>query len=123
MPDNAETHGFIRDSFRSVWSLELLLLLKSDSERSWPHEELVERLRGSDLVVQQSVASLVAGGLVFTEEEGAARYAPASKDIERLVAETEQLYSRKPDAVRRLIVSSSHDQLTAFADAFRLRKD
>lgn len=123
MPDNAETLGFIRNSFRSVWSLELLLLLKSDSKRSWPHDELVDRLRGSDLVVQQSVSSLVAGGLVATEENGAVRYAPASKDIERLVDASERLYGRKPDAVRRLIVSSSHDQLTAFADAFRLRKD
>lgn len=122
MPDNAETHGFIRDSFRSVWSLELLLLLRSDQARAWSQAELVDRLRGSDLVVQQSVASLVAGGLVLIEDEGA-RYAPASKDIERLIGAAEQLYSKKPDAVRRLIVSAAHGQLTAFADAFRLRKD
>jgi hypothetical protein len=123
MPDNSETHDFIRNSFRSVWSLELLLLLKSDPDRVWSHEELVDRLRGSDLVVEQSVASLVAGGLVLSEEDGGARYAPASKQAERLIHAAEQLYGRKPDAVRRLIVASSHDQLTAFADAFRLRRD
>jgi len=123
MPDNAETHAFIRDSFRSVWSLELLLLLESDPQRAWPHAELVERLRGSDLVVQQSVASLVAGGLVLAEADGAVRYAPASADLERLVIAAGDLYAKKPDAVRRLIVSASHGQLAAFADAFRLRKD
>lgn len=123
MPDNAETLGFIRNSFRSVWSLELMLLLKSDPKRAWPHSELVDRLRGSDSVVQQGVDSLVAGGLVVVDDEGRPRYQPASPDLERLANASAKLYSLKPDAVRRLIVLSSNDQLNAFADAFRLRRD
>jgi len=123
MSENVEVLGFIRNSFRSVWSLELLLLLKAQPERSWSRPELVEQLRSSDLVVEQSVASLVAGGLLLPEGDGQVHYAPASKDIARLADAAERLYQRKPDAVRRLIVSSSLDQLTAFADAFRLRKD
>jgi hypothetical protein len=39
------------------------------------------------------------------------------------VDETEALYARSPDAVRRMIISASHGGLTAFADAFRIRKD
>jgi DNA-binding IclR family transcriptional regulator len=123
MPDSAETIAFIRDSFRSVWSLELLLLLKADPGRGWSSTELVERLRGSDSVVRQSVDSLVAAGLVLIENDGKARYAPASTDLKSLVEKAEQLYAKRPDAVRRLIVLSANDQLTAFADAFRLRKD
>ncbi len=123
MLENAEIVGFIRDSFRSVWSLELLLLLKSQPDRSWSQAQLVEQLRSSDLVVQQSVDSLIAGGLSLPEGDGQVRYAPASKDLARLADAAERLYQRKPDAVRRLIVSSSLDQLAAFADAFRLRKD
>jgi hypothetical protein len=45
MLENAEIVGFIRNSFRSVWSLELLLLLKSEPERSWSEGELVDQLR------------------------------------------------------------------------------
>lgn len=123
MTENAETVGFIRDSFRSVWSLELLLLLKSEPDRSWTQSDLVDHLRSSELVVQQSVSSLIAGGLLLPEEDGSVRYGPASKDIARLADAAERLYQRKPDAVRRLIVSSSIDQIAAFADAFRLRKD
>jgi predicted transcriptional regulator len=123
MPDSTETLAFIRDSFRSVWSLELLLLLKSDRSRSWAPDELVERLRGSESVVRQSLDSLVAGGLVLIDGEGAARYAPASADLQRLTDQAERLYAKRPDAVRRLIVLATNDQLTAFADAFRLRKD
>lgn len=123
MLENAEVVGFIRNSFRSVWSLELLLLLKSDPKRKWSQPELVDQLRSSELVVRQSVASLVAAGLLLPEGDERVRYAPASRDIRRLAEATERLYERKPDAVRRLIVSSSIDQLAAFADAFRLRKD
>ncbi|HWH22375.1 MAG TPA: hypothetical protein VNT25_03660 [Allosphingosinicella sp.] len=123
MPESAETEAFIRNSFRSVWTLELLLLLKSESERFWSQSELVERLRGSDLVVRQGIEALVAGGLILVEEGGSARYAPVSPDMRRLVDNAERIYAKKPDAVRRLIVLSANDQLAAFAEAFRLRKD
>lgn len=84
---------------------------------------MVAALRGSDSIVAQSVESLVAAGLVATEQEGHARYLPASPDLDRRVAEVEAFYAKSPDAVRRLIVLSANDGLTAFADAFRLRKD
>ena len=124
MPDSAETLNFVRDSFRSVWSLELLCILKSDPSRAWPRAELVERLRASDSVVEQSVEGLVAGGLVVVEEDGSARYAPASPELDRLSRNAEELYAKRPGAVRRLIVmSGSSGSLTAFAEAFRLRGD
>ena len=123
MPDSAETLAFIKDSFRSVWSLELLRILKSDPSRSWARAELVERLRASDSVVEQSIDSLMAGGLVVVDAEGEARYAPATPDLDRLSNNAEELYDRRPSTVRRVIVMSGTGSLTAFADAFRLRGD
>jgi hypothetical protein len=41
---NEQLSGFIRSSFRSVWSLELLLLLKRN-RRQWLREEIVTALR------------------------------------------------------------------------------
>jgi hypothetical protein len=121
MPADQEVINFIRASFRSIWSMELLLLLKSDPEKCWSQDELVTRLRGSDSVVAQGIESLVAGGLVALSDNEEACYAPASEDIRRLSSASEDLYRRKPDAVRRIIVLSSSDQLSAFADAFRLK--
>lgn len=118
---NEELSSFIGSTFRSVWSLELLLLLKTE-RRTWSVDELIAALRASDLVVSQAIESLVAAGLVQTSEEGAA-YMPVSQNIAELVDETELLYARKPDSVRRTIVSASASGITAFADAFRLRKD
>ena len=126
MSVNQELAGFIKGTFRSIWSLELLLLLKTQPERRWSKTEMVSSLRGSESVVSQSVGSLVAAGLVTVEEdEGEPRYfyQPASDDTRRLAEATQKLYAKRPDAVRRLIVMSANEGITAFADAFRLRKD
>ena len=123
MVADPDLSSFIASSFRSVWAIELLLHLKHSPERNWSRRDLVEALRASDLVVGNALSSLEAAGLVVQDEDGAARYAPASPDIERLADATEALYAKKPDAVRRMIVAAAADAVTAFADAFRLRRD
>ncbi|HZG07516.1 MAG TPA: hypothetical protein VEZ70_00890 [Allosphingosinicella sp.] len=122
MPSSEQLASFIRSSFRSVWSLELLLLLKRE-QRCWDRGEIVAALRASDLVVHQSLDSLTAAGLVTVDGEGRAAYSPASDSVGALVDRTESFYARSPDAVRRLIVSAATGGIAAFADAFRLRKD
>jgi hypothetical protein len=123
MNSNQEVSSFIRSTFRSAWSLELLLFLKRSRERSWSHSEMVAALRGSDLVVTQGVEALLAAGLVVTETDGSARYMPMTEELDRLVQGSEALYAKSPDAVRRMIIASANGGITAFADAFRLRKD
>jgi hypothetical protein len=123
MSSDQELQTFIRSTFRSVWSLELLIFLRKGGDRAWAREELVSGLRASDSIVAQSVESLVAAGLVATEGEGQVRYLPASPDLDRSAAEAEAFYGRSPDAVRRMIVMAASGGLAAFADAFRLRKD
>jgi hypothetical protein len=123
MPANDKLRDFIAASFRSVWALELLCLLRRHRDRTLSHDEMVSGLRASQLVVAQSLASLSAAGLVVLEADGAARYGPASRSLDNLVAATEEFYARSPDAMRRIIVSAANPSLTAFADAFRLRRD
>lgn len=122
MPSRSEVSSFIRASFRSVWALELLCFLRQNRERSHNQGEMVAGLRGSDLVVEQSVESLSAAGLVLTEADGSARYAPTGPESEKLVDAAVALYAKSPDAVRRMIVEAANPGITAFADAFRLRK-
>jgi len=118
---NDEILRFIASSFRSVWALELLLVLKSEP-RNWSHEELVATMRASELVVTRALAALEAAGLVSNDGDKA-RYMPVSGEVADLVSDAEALYSKKPDAVRRAIVSASAGDAAAFANAFRLRKD
>jgi hypothetical protein len=115
--------AFLRDHFKSVWALELLLFLKDHADETWTGEQLVAALRTSETIVSTSVAMLVAGGLLAGDDQGLVRYAPASHDLSRLVDVTQALYAKKPDAVRRAIVSASATGLSAFADSFKLRSD
>ncbi len=119
MASSDELASFIASSFRSVWALELLLLLKHEA-RACSADELVELMRASPSVVEKALASLAAAGLAATDPEGAV-YMPVNAEVARLVEETEQLYRSKPNRVRRLIVASAHSGLAAFSDAFRLK--
>jgi hypothetical protein len=79
-------------------------------------------MRASDLVISKALDSLLAAGLASLEGERV-RYMPVTQEVAACVEETEKLYSARPDAVRRAIVSASVGGLAAFADAFRLRRD
>ena len=123
MPDLDITRHFIRLTFRSVWSLELLLLLRQRPDHLWPVAELIAGLRASQHVISQSLDGLLAAGLVSLSEDGSARYAPVSDALDAKVADAADFYSKSPDAARRLIVAAGIDPAARFADAFRLRKD
>ena len=112
---------FIGSSFQSVWALALLLILTRD-RRLWPHDELVATMRASELVVSKAVDSLVAAGLASVEGQEVI-YMPINDDVATCVDELESLYAVRPDAVRRAIVSAGSSGASAFADAFKLRKD
>ena len=118
---NDEILRFIASSFRSVWDLELLLVLKGDP-RSWRHKELDSTMRASELIVTKALKALQAAGLVSIDRDQA-RYMPVSDEVAALVDLTEELYAKRPDAVRRTIVSAASADAAAFADAFKLRKD
>lgn len=123
MPAKQELSSFIRSTFRSVWSLELLCFLRKHQDRAWTCSELVVAMRASDLVVSQSANALIAAGLLVEDGEGAIRYCAVSEPVDRLAGEAEALYAQRPDAVRRTIVAAASSSVSHFADAFKLRRD
>lgn len=123
MPAKQEVSSFIRSTFRSVWSLELLCFLRKHRDRAWRCVELVDAMRSSDLVVSQSADALIAAGLLVREAPDAIRYRPVSEQVDDLAAAAGELYSQRPDAVRRMIVSAASFSVNQFADAFKLRRD
>lgn len=113
--------SFIAASFPSVWALELLLALKRE-RRPWGREELVSKLRASELVVSKALDALVTAGLASIGDDGA-NFCPVNDEVENLVDRAEQLYRVRPNAVRRAIVVADRSSAAAFAEAFKLRKD
>ena len=123
MPSRQEVSSFIGATFRSVWALELLCFLRQNRDRALTHQEMVAGLRGSDLVVTQSVESLTAAGLVLIEREGSARYRPADPGLDKLVGRTGARYAKSPGAVRRRIVAAASHSYYAGLLAAGVRKD
>jgi hypothetical protein len=117
------TEQFLRDYIKSVWSLEVLLHLAGQSDRAFTPEELVTNLRASTAVVASSCEALQIAGLVVAEDGGRVRYVPASADLAAAVDRLREEYAVRPDALRRIIVSTAAGGASAFADAFRLRRD
>jgi len=113
--------SFVRSAIKSAWSLELLLLLHRDPQRTWTGEALVRELRGSDSLVNESLAALTAAGVVETTENGA-RYNPRSRELDSLVVALVDLYGQKPIAVLHTIFTAPSDKIRSFADAFLFRK-
>lgn len=114
---------FIQSSIRSVWTLEVLLLLRRERERAWSAEDLVRELRASDVVVGENLGLLEAAGLAAPAGNGLWRYAPASALFDGLAGRLAAVYREKPVTVVKAIVTSPNEKLQTFADAFKLRGD
>lgn len=123
MATDRDIEQFISDSFTSIWDLELLSVVLEDADRAQTAEELVERMRASELVVEQGIQSLVAAGMASMDSEGRLRFQPVNEEVAQYAREASEFYARFPGRARRLLVARQSPGLTAFADAFRLRKD
>jgi len=123
MADQQTLESFIGNSFRSVWALEVLRYLVANPQGSFSSTELIAALRVSEAVVSQSVENLSAAGLAVVDHEGRVTLHQGNDEAAGLVRQAVEFYQKSPDKVRRLIVAQSSPGVTAFADAFKLRKD
>lgn len=114
---------FLRTSIRSVWELELLLLLRKESSRAWSAAELVRQLRASGLVVSDALVALQRADLVTQEPAEYFRYRPVTAELAEVVDELAETYANLPASIMNIIWSTPRSNIEIFADAFRLRKD
>jgi hypothetical protein len=107
---------------RSVWAVELLLVLRRDRDRGWAAEQLVAELRASTNLVRDVLAAFETSGLAVCGDDGAWRYVPAGPVIDALATRLEQAYRERPVAIINLIASRG-DPIQGLADAFKWRGD
>lgn len=115
-----EVLAFVQTSIKSVWALEVLLLLRRERQRAWSTQDLVLELRSSEAAVTEALSGLRALGAVAAEPAGF-RYQPSSAELDRVCGSIEQLYATKPLAVAKAIMSAPSDKLRLFADSFKLK--
>ena len=123
MTSEADILEFAGASFRSVWALELLLMLRAKRERNWEPDEILKELRSSEVVVVEALNNLITAGLVVAEEGARYRY-NATGRLEEAVGELARLYALKPAVVMRQIVNSPNNaKLQILSDAFRIKDE
>lgn len=123
MRADRDIEDFIRDSFASIWDLEILCELLDKPESHPTAAELVERMRASEQVVTHGASALSAAGIALLDAEGRLHFNPVNDAVAALARATCEFYARFPGRTRRIIVARQAPGLNAFADAFRLRKD
>jgi hypothetical protein len=118
LPDDIQQ--FLRQSVRSVWTLDLLLLLRRGG--AWRPDALIRELRASPKVVAESLGELALTGLVGENGQGAVHYR-AGSPLDPLVGRLEAVYHERPVAVTEAILGGATAKIQTFADSFKFRKD
>ena len=119
---SAELAGLIQ-SLRSLWAVELLLLLQRRPDRVWPVDDLVGELRSSRALVDSVLSRLHELDMVERLSDGSYRYRCASTANEELVSDLSRLHAERPLAIAQALHGGPDEKLRAFSDAFRLKKD
>lgn len=122
MVTEAELFSFARSSFRSVWSIELLVLLRRDAGKPWRIEELVREMRSSLRAVRKAVACLQRANLIAEVSTETYAYMPGTAALHELADSFQLLYGAKPSAVLGALFGNAHEKLQNFADAFKLKE-
>lgn len=117
-----ELQRFIRENLRSLWEIELLLLVSRDRGRSWSADEINSELRASRPLVANILATFKDKGLV-REDGGRFSFEPATAELAAAVEELKTTYQVRPLAVVKAIVSARDEKIQKIADAFRIKKD
>ncbi len=114
---------FLRDVVRSVWALELMLLMLRDPEKTWTAPEITAEMRASLPLVSGILDQYQRAGLVARAGADTWRWAPRNERLATLVAKVAQAQATTPFAVIKAISAEPKGPLRAFADAFRFKGD
>jgi len=120
---SGETLEFVRASFKSIWALELLLLMRGERSRAWRIDELIRELRANDLIVKRILPEFVEKGLIAETGRELFQYRPAEGRLEKMIDRVARAYAENRTKVIEEILSAPNDNLRTFADAFRIKKD
>ncbi|HEX6980849.1 MAG TPA: hypothetical protein VF342_16275 [Alphaproteobacteria bacterium] len=113
---------FVRSTIKSVWALELLLLIRRTAPREWTVEGLTAELRSSPLVVTEILSAFQRSGIIRAKDERY-HYEVSNPEQEELIQAVERIYAERPFALIREIISAPNEKIQTFADAFKFKKD
>jgi hypothetical protein len=113
---------FIRSQIGTVDSLRALLLLHSDPKVVWDAVTVSGRLYLLPETAARLLQGLAAKGLIEVVGDPQYRYGPQSPELAGLVEQLAQLDREQPVTLINLVYARPED-VAAFAEAFRLKKE
>jgi hypothetical protein len=114
---------FIGTQIESLDELRAVLLFHSQPGVARDADEAAGKLYIPPAAATRVLDSLVKRGILAVQGEPRRyTYQPASKDLERLIAELASLDREKPVTLIKMVYSKPKD-IQAFADAFKIRKE
>lgn len=117
---SVELRHFLR-SLRSLWAIELLLILYRAGGQPRSIDDLVIELRSSRTLVDGIIARLHMIGLVTRQSDGSYAYCANSPSLNALVEQLSHLYAERPLTLAQEVHGEPDQKLRTFSDAFRLK--
>jgi hypothetical protein len=114
--------AFLSGRIDSVEQLEILLLLHQSPERSWRVEDVAAALYRHPDSIGRRLANLQLQGLLRRDDSAAYSYAPTA-GFAPAVDAVAAAYRERRVSVVALIASRPMDNVRAFSEAFRVRKE
>ena len=99
-----ELIAFVRQRIKSVWTLELLLLLRRNSAQPILCSQLIRDMRATPGLIERGLRELGAAGLVVSDGQSA-RFVADSPDLNRLCEAMDTALRERPVAMRDVILS------------------
>ena len=118
-----DVRQFLHQNIESVEQLEVLLLLWRMPERGWTSDEVATAIYSHPSSVVRRLAMLLGQGLLREREPGCFQYAPRTAHLHSAVTHLDQMYRERRVAVIALIASKPIENVRAFSDAFRIRRN
>lgn len=113
---------FVRREIKSVFQLEVLLLLHRTRERMWTVMEISQELAIEPEVAEAQVVRLEDLGLIQIRQTTPISYfyGPKDQNDEMIVEQLAFTYAKQRVGLFSLILSESDSRIRRFAEAFRL---
>lgn len=122
-PLPADVERFIRDNIRSVEELEILLLLFSNTSKEWTAAEVSQHLYRQINSVSAHLDSLRQRAFLMAIASSPPRYCFNSATTQyETIRNLDKAYKERKDTVIRLIFEAPSDNLRAFSNAFKFRR-
>ncbi|MFN8390375.1 MAG: hypothetical protein U0136_08810 [Bdellovibrionota bacterium] len=115
-----ELHELVLRFVDSLEELEILLLLRGADNQAWSVRAVNERIRSTEVSVEQRLEKLSASGFV-SKSGNAYRFAPQSKDLERAAELLAEGYRERRLKIIEAIFSKPLHGIRSFSDAFIIR--